>query len=82
MPDHPVFQRLVCPHYTAECVIYLSLAILAAPTGKLLNWTIISAMVFVAVNLGVTADGTWRWYQKKFESGSVNGRWRMIPFVY
>ncbi|KAK8213565.1 hypothetical protein M8818_002867 [Zalaria obscura] len=55
MPDHPVFQRLVCPHYTAECVIYLSLAILAAPTGKLLNWTIISAMVSSCLNLASSA---------------------------
>src|SRR5256885_15162765 len=34
LPDLPMFQIFICPHYTAECLIYLCLAILAAPEGS------------------------------------------------
>ncbi|TIA06586.1 hypothetical protein D6C80_10247 [Aureobasidium pullulans] len=82
VPEHPVFQRLVCPHYFVECLIYLAISIVAAPAGSLLNWTIVCALVFVSVNLGVTADGTRDWYGRKFGPDSVSGKWRMIPFVF
>ncbi|KAB8236334.1 hypothetical protein BDV23DRAFT_171730 [Aspergillus alliaceus] len=82
LPSHPLFRRIVCPHYTAECAIYLSLALLAAPRGELINKTVLSAAVFVAVNLGVTAAVTKRWYMQKFGENSVRERWNMIPWVY
>ncbi|PNS17936.1 hypothetical protein CAC42_3895 [Sphaceloma murrayae] len=82
VPEHPAFHALVCPHYFAECLIYLSMAVQAAPSGTLLNRTILSAFIFVAINLGVTADGTKKWYAKKFGSQSVEGKWRMIPYLF
>ncbi|GAB7351210.1 hypothetical protein MBLNU459_g1648t1 [Dothideomycetes sp. NU459] len=82
VPEHPVFNNLVCPHYFAECLIYLSLAIVAAPPGYILNRTILCALVFVTANLGITAAGTKTWYAQKFGSDGVNGKWRMVPFVY
>lgn len=82
LPDHPAFSALIAPHYTAECAIYLSLAWLAAPRGAWINETLLCAVVFVVVNLGVTAYGTKRWYEEKFGSEAVRGKWRMIPFVY
>ncbi|KAF2149065.1 hypothetical protein K461DRAFT_297534 [Myriangium duriaei CBS 260.36] len=82
VPQHPVFASLVCPHYFAECVIYLAMAVQAAPKGYMINRTMVCAVVFVAVNLGVTADGTKRWYEGKFGPESVRGKWRMIPFVF
>ncbi|THV75291.1 hypothetical protein D6D27_09346 [Aureobasidium pullulans] len=82
VPEHPVFQRLVCPLYFVECLIYLAISIVAAPAGSLLNWTIVCALIFVSVNLGVTADGTRDWYGQKFGPDSVSGKWRMIPFVF
>ncbi|PYH95017.1 3-oxo-5-alpha-steroid 4-dehydrogenase [Aspergillus ellipticus CBS 707.79] len=82
LPSHPVFLRIVCPHYTAECVIYLSLALLAAPQGEVLNKTLLSALVFVGVNLGVTAANTKQWYMRRFGEESVRERWNMIPWVY
>lgn len=82
LPVHPVFHSLVCPHYFAECLIYLALAIVSAPSGCILNHTMLCALVFVAVNLGVTADGTKKWYETKFAKESVAGRWRMIPLLY
>ncbi|KAI4723692.1 hypothetical protein E4T48_00262 [Aureobasidium sp. EXF-10727] len=82
VPQHPVFSRLVCPHYFVECLIYFAMSIVAAPAGAMLNWTIVCALVFVAVNLGVTADGTRDWYVQKFGPDSMSGKWRMLPFVF
>lgn len=82
LPTHPLFRTIVCPHYTAECVIYLSLALLAAPPGELVNKTLLAALGFVAVNLGVTAGTTKNWYMQKFDADAVRDRWNMLPGVY
>ncbi|EME87391.1 uncharacterized protein MYCFIDRAFT_28109 [Pseudocercospora fijiensis CIRAD86] len=82
LPDHPAWNLSLTPHYFAECLIYLSLAIIAAPRGSLLNWTFVSALTFVAINLGVTAHGTKSWYRQKFGDQAVYRRARMIPFIY
>ena len=82
LPTHPLFQSFIAPHYTAECFIYLSLTIVAAPRGQWVNATLASALVFVVANLGVTARGTRAWYEKRFGRASVEGKWNWIPFVY
>lgn len=46
------------------------------------NRTLICAVLFVAVNLGVTAKGTKKWYGEKFGVEKVQGKWRMIPGVF
>ncbi|KAL4927955.1 putative 3-oxo-5-alpha-steroid 4-dehydrogenase [Aspergillus undulatus] len=82
LPTHPMFSRILCPHYTAECMIYLSLALLAAPQGETVNKTLLSAVFFVAVNLGITASTTRQWYKQKFGEAAVKGKWNMIPLIY
>ena len=82
IPTHPAFQPLIAPHYTAECMIYLSLAIVSAPQGAWINLTMASALVFVMVNLGVSAGVTRQWYEKRFGPEAVRGKWRMIPPIY
>jgi 3-oxo-5-alpha-steroid 4-dehydrogenase len=82
LSDHGLFRYLICPHYTCECLIYLALAVVAAPRGQLVNQTILCAVFFVAVNLGVTAVGTKEWYRQKFGSEKVAGKWAMIPFIF
>lgn len=82
LPIHPAFQSLISPHYTAECLIYLSFAMVSAPQGAWVNGTMLCALVFVAVNLGVSAEVTRRWYEQRFGPEAVRGKWRMIPFVY
>ncbi|KAL8690082.1 MAG: hypothetical protein Q9218_004396 [Villophora microphyllina] len=82
LPDHPIFHTAVCPHYTTECVIYLSLAMLGAPKGAWINRTIFAGLVFVAINLGVTASTTKVYYMKRFGKEKVEYRWKMIPLVY
>ncbi|KAI7225090.1 hypothetical protein KC330_g9193 [Hortaea werneckii] len=103
LPIHPAFSHLIVPHYTAECLLYLSLAFLAAPApqsptrpgagaqaagrGNVFNYTLLSAWIFVVVNLGVTAQGTREWYLVRF-GGSQEGRervlrrWRLVPGVW
>ena len=82
LPDHDAFTLSLTPHYFAECVIYLALAIQAAPQGAWLNVTLVCALVFVVVNLGVTAQETKNWYKEKFGPEAVKGKSRMIPYVY
>jgi 3-oxo-5-alpha-steroid 4-dehydrogenase 3 / polyprenol reductase len=82
LPDEGLFRFLICPHYTCECVLYLSLAVLAAPRGRLCNQTVLCAWVFVTINLGVTASGTQKWYVERFGTELVHERWAMIPLLY
>lgn len=85
LPDLPIFQTIIAPHYTAECGIYLSLALLRdASQGGLINATLTCALIFVAVNLGVTAEGTRDWMLAKFPErrGEVERRWKMLPPVW
>ena len=82
LPVHPAFLHIVSPHYTAECFIYLALTFLAAPRGSLVNFTVLSNLVFVVVNLGSTSDMNRSWYAKKFGIDKVANRWRMIPWVW
>lgn len=82
LPEHPAFSICWTPHYLAECLIYLALAIAAAPKGAVLNWTFVTTLVFVMTNLGVTAFGTGQWYEQKFGAEAVKGKARMIPFIF
>jgi 3-oxo-5-alpha-steroid 4-dehydrogenase 3 len=82
LPSHPLFPNLLCPHYTCEVAIYALLSLLGAPEGSWVNWTWVCGTIFVAVNLGVTADGTKEWYEQKFGAEKVRGRKRMIPGVW
>ena len=82
LPIHPIFQSFICPHYTAECLIYLSLAFIAAPKGALINRTIFTAFIFVSANLTVTAAISKDWYERKFGKDAVAHRWIMVPGLY
>lgn len=82
LPIHPAFNQTLTPHYFAECVIYLALAGLAAPGSQYLNGTLACAFIFVAVNLGVTANGTYEWYERKFGKNALEGRSKMVPFLF
>jgi 3-oxo-5-alpha-steroid 4-dehydrogenase 3 / polyprenol reductase len=84
LPDQHAFRYTVAPHYTAECLIYLSLSVISAPDGQMINKTVLSAFVFVVVNLGVTAEGTKQWMHSKFPDRrkDIEARWRMIPMIF
>ena len=84
LPDQHAFCYIIAPHYTAECFIYLSISILAAPQGTFINLTVLCALVFVVVNLGVTAVGTKKWMLNRFaeRKDEIEKRSRMIPWIF
>jgi 3-oxo-5-alpha-steroid 4-dehydrogenase 3 / polyprenol reductase len=90
LPTRDAFAWIVAPHYTAECFIYLSLAFIGVPCpirgGRVLdvNWTLLCTVLFTAVNLGVTADGTKKWQLCKFSDSTaeISKRWKMLPLVF
>ncbi|KAF1919026.1 hypothetical protein BDU57DRAFT_440912 [Ampelomyces quisqualis] len=82
LPSHPVFPNLLCPHYTCEVAIYALLSLLAAPQGRVANWTLVCGTIFVATNLGVTAIGTKHWYAETFGQDKVGHRKRMVPGIW
>ncbi|KAI1857603.1 uncharacterized protein JN550_013115 [Neoarthrinium moseri] len=75
-------------HWALGCAYYLCIGISvwiegsAAPPGQVYNRTLLCGVLFVAINLGVTADGTKKWYASKFGEVKVRGKWKMVPFVY
>lgn len=84
LPNEHGFTSLIAPHYTAECVLYGALAVIAAPPGCFINWNLVCALIFVAVNLGVTADGTKRWMLSKFPDrrNDIERRWNLIVMLW
>jgi len=82
LPQHPMFQAIVCPHYTSECLIYIAIAIAAAPEGSFFNRTMLSGLLFIFLNLAVTADSTRKWSVEKFGAEKLKNRWRMVPYIY
>lgn len=82
MPTHWLFDYVLTPHYTAEILIYMGLSLVAAPKGQVVNRTLLCAVVWIGVTLGVTAAVTRSWYLRVFGADKVGDRMRMIPFVY
>lgn len=82
LPEQGMFKKVVCPHYTSECLIYVALAIVAAPQGQMFNRTILAGLGFVASNLAVTADSTKKWYAERFGAEKLEGRRRMVPYIF
>lgn len=82
LPSHPAFMSVVCPHFTAECVLYLALTFMAAPSGMLVNKTMLQVSLFVFVNRAIAANLNREWYIEKFGSEKVGTRRRLIPGVW
>lgn len=82
LPEWGPFRFLISPHYTFEILLYLSLAVITAPSNHMFNRTLLCATFFVAVNLGATANGTKKWYVEKFGTDKVDRKWKIVPLVY
>lgn len=82
LPTHELFRGIVCPHYTAECVIYAAIAVVAAPERYVVNRTVVAGLGFVAVILGVSAKTNREWYRARFGEEAVRGKWAMVPGVF
>lgn len=84
VPHHWLFKRLIAPHYTAECVLYLGLSMIAAPDGHMANTLLLWVVLLSAVNLGITADGTKKWLLQKFreQKSEIQSRYRLVPGLW
>ncbi|KAI8576150.1 hypothetical protein K450DRAFT_214650 [Umbelopsis ramanniana AG] len=82
IPRGDWFEKVVCPHYLADILIYVSLCIL----NRLQNLTLMAGLLWTIINLSVTAGETERWYKKSFGSKYANtfvrGRWIVLPGIY
>lgn len=63
-------------------MLYVALAIAAAPEGQAVNGTVLAGLGFVVTNLAITADSTRKLYVEKFGADKLQRRWRMVPYVY
>ncbi|KAF9569520.1 Steroid 5 alpha-reductase 3 [Mortierella alpina] len=59
------FEYMVTPHYTAEMVIYLGFYMMASP-ALFVPSTLLVALIWVVVNLGIVARETDQWYRTQF----------------
>ena len=75
IPRGSGFSYLLCPHYTAELLVYLSFVMLRS---CLLQWL---ALVWTAVNLSITAHKTRHWYASKWPHADWTSKWNIVPFV-
>ncbi|KAL3147824.1 hypothetical protein ABBQ32_002551 [Trebouxia sp. C0010 RCD-2024] len=77
MPTGGPFYWISCPHYLAEIIIYMGLAILA---GQQLPLTIL-ILCWVVANLLLAAQPTHSWYRRHFPAYPRN-RKALIPYLY
>lgn len=70
------FNRVSCPHYLAELVIYFGMLV-ASGGEDIPVWFL---FVFVITNLSFAAVETHKWYLQKFED-YPRSRYAIIPFV-
>ncbi|KAK9475631.1 hypothetical protein V1514DRAFT_24046 [Lipomyces japonicus] len=71
------FKYLICPHYTAEVIIYFALAWLVAFSASS-----VAVVVWVAVNLGASAEQSKKFYINKFGPQSVKSKFMVLPPVW
>lgn len=82
IPRGDWFESVVCPHYLADILIYVSMCIL----NKWQNLTLLAGLIWTTINLTVTASETEEWYKKsfgsKYKKAFVRGRWIILPGIY
>lgn len=77
MPSGDWFERVSCPHYFAELLIYISIAFLFGLT----HWTWWLLVLFVLFNQSLAAILCHEFYHQKFDSYPAQ-RKAFIPFVF
>ena len=80
--SHAAFRYIVCPHYSAEVMIYVGLAMAGASDGTWFGRTLATVPVFALVALGGVSAGTREWERQKWGEDAVKGRWRILPGVW
>lgn len=78
LPTRSWFKLMCVPHYTAEVIIYLSLALLMPCR----HWSSKLLVVWVTSNLSVVASRQYVWYQQQFPDEIPTPWYRLLPYVW
>jgi 3-oxo-5-alpha-steroid 4-dehydrogenase 3 len=78
LPVGPWFAWVSSPHYSAEVLIYVGLALVADGGRSLPMWALVA---WVFTNLSVTALNTHAWYAREFGAKYPAARKAIIPFI-
>ncbi|KAK9458156.1 hypothetical protein V1511DRAFT_454229 [Dipodascopsis uninucleata] len=76
-PPSALFQYIVCPHYTCEILVYVSIAWMCN-----FSKASISVLAWTTVNLCASAEQSRAFYVSKFGEECVAGRWNTIPLLW
>jgi len=77
IPHGGWFEYVSCPHYLAEILIYIAMAIV----GGLAHMTLLSVIIFVLDNQVVAAYISHRWYKETYKEKYPKNRRAIIPFL-
>ncbi|TPX38259.1 hypothetical protein SmJEL517_g00038 [Synchytrium microbalum] len=76
LPKGGLFDAVLCPHYFLEILIYAALFMAVG------TWTTFAVLVWVVVDLSVSADESYKWYLARFGDKLNPEIARIIPFVF
>ena len=79
LPTAGVLTLCACPHYLGEIVVYVGLALIAAPTCTAPPTL---ALVWVTANLVMGAADARDWYRRQFGRAFPVGRAALVPGLY
>jgi 3-oxo-5-alpha-steroid 4-dehydrogenase 3 len=74
------FERVSCPHYLAECVLYLGLCVAHASDDATRTRSALAMLLAVFANLALAARRNHAWYLKNMPE-YPRDRWAMVPYV-
>jgi hypothetical protein len=79
LPTESWFKVVCVPHYTAEVVIYFSLALLLPCCH---SWSPELLVVWVTANLSVVAQNQWLWYQQQYPAEIPHPWYKLLPYIW
>ncbi|KAJ2765353.1 hypothetical protein IWQ57_004811, partial [Coemansia nantahalensis] len=77
IPSGDLFTHVSSPHFFCEILLYASIWIATGCQSTSVLWVVL----WTAVNLGITARETHRWYRETFGDAYPRSRRALIPFV-
>ena len=80
LPTRSWFKIVCVPHYSAEVLIYLSLAMLL-PYGSG-SWSPGLMVIWVSSNLAVVAHTQHQWYQQQYPGEVPHPWYKLFPYIW
>ncbi|KAJ2372343.1 hypothetical protein IW150_004162 [Coemansia sp. RSA 2607] len=78
IPAGDLFEYVVCPHFLCEILVYIAIWTASGFQATTLLWTI----AWTAINLGITARETRKWYVETFDSKFPSNRRALVPYIF